>query len=366
SNKTVAKLFEEAGDASIAYIAKLRDLAIRNVQADEIHSFVGVKEAHLSEATSPVVGAGTVWAFLAVCTDSKLIFDYRVGDRGLPDATAFAKSMVGKLRRTERGEFVVRPLIVTDGHRPYYEAFETVVGSDADRAVLIKRYSKLDANGEPLPSSRYVGSDRKIIVGSPAMSDIHTSYIERQNLNLRMGNRRYNRRTNAFSKTMLNHERHLALWIMYHNLCWMPRPHRQRVNEGGVRSSRWEKRLPAAVSAGIEEGQWSVDRLLALTDAFTAQRVEATVVEAVTVTASPATASHWVYRNELKRSANVHTAECSNCRHGEGKRGIRSVGEWFPFSSLEEAVEGACQIEPDRHTQCTMCLGTSRSMGRRL
>lgn len=352
---------------SIAYMAGLRNLPIRYVQADEIHSFVGVKEAHLPEATNPVDGAGTVWAFLAVCAESKLIFDYRVGDRGLPDATAFAKSLIGKLKREQTGQFAVRPQIVTDGHRAYSEAFEIAVGADADRGVLIKRYSKTDAAGDPLPSSRYVGSDRIILSGDPALSTIHTSYIERQNLNLRMGNRRYNRRTNAFSKNMLNHERHLALWIMYHNLCWLPRPHRIRERIDGKLVSRWEKRLPAAMAAGIEERPWEVDDLLALTDAFVEQRRSLPPPEPLRPLPVPVgEATHWVYHNELKRSANIHTAECSNCRHGAGKRGSRSIGTWLPYTSLEEAVAGAIAIEPDRFTECKMCIGSYRRMGRRL
>lgn len=352
---------------AIDYMAQLRNLPIRYIQADEIHSFVGVKEAHLPEAKAPVEGAGTVWAFLAVCAESKLIFDYRVGDRGLPDATAFAKSMIGKLKRLEKGKFEVRPQIETDGHRAYSEAFEIAVGADADRGVLIKRYSKTDAAGDPLPSSRYIGSDRIILSGDPALSTIHTSYIERQNLNLRMGNRRYNRRTNAFSKTMLNHERHLALWIMYHNLCWLPRPHRRRERIDGKTVSRWEKRLPAAMAAGIVENPWEVGDLLRLTDHFVEQRRLLPPPEPAIALPTPVgEPTHWVYHNELKRSANIHTAGCSNCRNGSGKRGTRSIGTWLPFTSLEEAVAGARETEPDRFTKCSMCLGSYRRLGRRI
>ena len=356
---------------AIFYMARLRDLPLSNIQADEIHSFVGVKQAHLAEAIDPVDGAGTIWAFLAVLAlISKLIFDYHVGDRGLPDATTFARSMVGKLRRTERGEFAVRPLIVTDRHRPYYEAFEAAVGSDADRAVLIKRYNKVDANGNPLPSSRYVGSDRKIIVGNPAIADIHTSYVERQNLNLRMGNRRYNRRTNAFSKTLLNHERHLALWIMYHNLCWIPRPHRPRRDRNGVRPRQWEKRSPAAIVAGLENRLWEIQDFVTLADSHLAARntvppapIETPVAPLADLTIAR---THWVYRNELARSAKIHTAGCSNCRDGTGKRDSRSIGEWLPFGSHEAAIEGAQSIEPDRWDECRMCLRSYRKLGRRL
>jgi len=165
--------------------------------------------------------AGTVWAYLAMCADSKLIFSYHLGDRSFEDATTFARDVASKLKRTHMGELAVRPSIVTDGLRAYDEAFDLALGSDADRAVMVKRYEITDNDGKR-GRKRYVGADREVRVGEVALADIHTNCIERQNGNLRTGNRRYNRKTNAFSKTLLNHERHLALWIMYHNLCWFP------------------------------------------------------------------------------------------------------------------------------------------------
>ncbi len=367
SNKTVAKLFEEAGDMAIKHVASLRDLTPKRIQADELHAFVAAKEKNVDRMLEPDEDAGTVWAYLAMCADTKLIFSYQLGDRDLPDATAFARDIYGKLKRTERDEFSVRPLITTDGLRAYYEAFDVVFGDEADLGTMIKRYSYTDREGRPSKIKRYAGADRLVRAGEAPEADVHTSYIERQNLNLRMGNRRYNRKTNAFSKTALNHERHLALWIMYHNLCWVPRPGRPR--DG---SRQWVKRLPAGIAAGVTDKLWEIEDLLALTDEFTSQRKArqqappialAEPVVAQTIEVKP---THWVFRHFLQRSTKIHQANCTNCRDGRGKTdGAKVTGEWLPFNSLEAARQAATTLEPDRHSICKMCIGEYQTLGYR-
>lgn len=372
SNKTVAKLFEDAGDMAIAHVSSLRALTPQRIQADEIHSFVGAKEWNVPEMAIPAEGSGTVWAYLAMCADTKLIFAYHLGDRDIPDATAFARKVEAALLRTERGELAVRPLIATDGLPSYTESFGTVFGDEADFGMMIKRHSYTDREGRPSKKRRYAGSDRTAIVGKPNIADIHTSYIERQNANLRMGNRRYTRKSNAFSKTMLNHERHLALWIMYHNLCWMPRPARPRRDASGTRPKQWIKRLPAGIAAGITDRLWEIEDLLALTDEYMIQRQALPLAEQINlpepepyrcIECAP---THWVFRHFLQRSTKVHTASCTNCRDGRGKKdGAKTTGEWLPFGSLETAVDAARTLEPDRNSTCNMCLGAYRTLGYR-
>jgi len=296
--------------------------------------------------------------------------------------------MASKLERNERKEFVVRPTIATDGLAAYRDAFEVAFGNEADFGMMVKRYSKLGSNGEPLPSSRYIGADRIPVTGSPEKADIHTAHIERQNLNLRMGNRRYTRRSNGFSKTLLNHERQLALWIMYHNLCWMPRPSRPRRDETGAGSKQWIKRLPAAMAAGLETRLWEVEDLLALTDAFTTSKREIpdndnsdAQVDAATTSFvdkcdeasllyakcdSPAP-THFVYHSHVHHSTKVHAANCCNCRGGKGKKDAKkpSSGEWLAFHSLEAAEEAAAALQPDRNSMCNVCLGSYRTLGYR-
>ena len=378
SNKTVAKLFEEAGDMAIAYLADIGSVSPKRIQADEIHAFVAAKQKNVAEMVVPTGDGGTVWAYLGMCADTKLIFAYHLGDRGLKDATIFAKRMASKLRRDADGKLAVRPTIATDGLAAYRDAFESAFGDEADYGMMVKRYSKLDQNGEPLPSSRYVGSDRIPVAGSPHPADIHTAHIERQNLNLRMGNRRYTRRSNGFSKTVLNHERHLALWIMYHNLCWIPRASRPRRDETGNRAKQWIPRLPAAIAAGVDDRLWEIEDMLAATDAYTAARKaeadndnhdEGGLTDELYEACSDAGESlptHWVYYSHIHRSTKVHVAHCCNCRDGKGKKdGATTAGTWTPFFSVEAAREAAEIQAPDRHSICNMCIGSYRTLGYR-
>lgn len=373
SNKTVAKLFEEAGDMAIAYIAKLSDLTPKRIQADELHAFVAAKQRNVPNMLKPAEGVGTVWAYLAMCADSKLVFSYQLGDRDIPDATTFAKDIASKLKRTDAGDFEVRPLVVTDGLRSYNEAFDVIFGSHADRGVIVKRYDYTTRDGKRSRRKHYVGADREVRTGEADPRDIHTNYIERQNGNLRMGNRRYNRRTNAFSKTMLNHERHLALWIMYHNLCWVPRPSRPPCDAEGKRSSEWRKNLPAGIAAGVTDRLWEIEDLLALTDEFitkrnqTRQPAEAEgPIQSTLETVADGKPSHWMFHHFHQHATKVHRADCPNCRDGRGKTdGSSKYGEWTPFHSQESAVEAAQQVQPDRNSICKICLGSYHTLGYR-
>lgn len=371
SQNTVAKLFEEAGDMAIAYLASIKDLTVETAQADELYSFIAARSFNVKDMAIPTDEAGTIWTYLAVCADTKLIFAYHLGDRGLADATIFARRAASKLKRKPNGEFAVRPTIITDGLYAYPVAMEAAFGSDLNFGVMTKKYSKTDVDGNRLPGSRYQGADRAVKQGDVDPGDFHTSYIERQNLNVRMGNRRYGRRTNAFSKKLVNHERHLALWIMYHNFCWMPRPHRP---SSGSADRTWEKRLPAAMAAGLTESLWEIEDLLTLTDAYIAERKLADCppvedVETVELLADDTdlelAPSHWVYRSFVPWSAKVHRAGCANCRDGLGKagRGSTKNGEWLPFYCLEDAEAGARALEPDRYSICNMCLGEYRKLG---
>lgn len=378
SQNTVAKLFEEAGDMAIAYIRSMKDLAIAKIQADELHAFVGAREQNAKSMEVPTPGAGQVWTYLAMCAETKLIFAYHLGDQTLEDATIFVRRVASKLKRKSGGEFTVRPTVVTDGLRAYPEAMERGFGSDLNFGILSKQYSKVDGEGNKVTGGRYEGATRIVAKGQVAESEIHTSYIERQNLNVRMAVRRYGRKTNAFSKRLVNHERHLALWIVYHNLCWVPRPKApfEKFDRDGKRKP-WVKVMPAGIAAGITKHLYEIKDLLALTDAFVAERkrlaheaeaeVEAAahtvVVDAHDVELAP---THWVYRSFRHRSTKTHAAGCSNCRDGAGKKGAggTSNGEWLPFYGLDDATATAERLEPDRHSICNMCLGQYRKLGR--
>ena len=367
SNKTVSKLFQEAGDMAISRMASLKDLKIARIQADELHGYVAAREKNLPRLMEPNEEAGTVWGFLAICADSKLVISYQLSERDNLECRRFLSSVASKLARKADKSFVVRPAFVTDGLKAYGTPFDDVFGNSADFAQIVKHYSNPNKDGEPGPTSRYIGATRTQRRGRVAYADLHTSHVERQNLNLRMQNRRYARRTNAFSKTMLNHERHLALWAVYHNFCWKPRPVRPTKEERATGIKDWAPRPTAAIAAGLTKKQWRVEDLLDLTDIFVAERAKLAAkapepeVEPPAPPAPPVGDFHspfWVYHSRMRgQEAKVHKASCTNCRDGQGKKaGQSSYGKWLPFPTLEGAVAYAHSVDPSGEPQCSMCL----------
>lgn len=352
---------------AIKLAASLKDLEIARIQADELHSFVAAKEQNLPRLSEPNEEAGTAWGFLAICADTKLVIGYQLSDRDTPEARRFLMGLAARLKRAPSGAFVIKPSFVTDGMRSYEAAFRDAFGDDADYAKIVKHYSKLDKNGEPQPSSRYLGATRTQVFGHVPIADLHTSYMERQNLNLRMQNRRYTRKTNAFSKTMLNHERHLALWAAYHNYCWKPRPARPTKEQRAAGIKRWAPRATAAIAARVTTKQWRVEDLLDLTDAFVAERAKLRAAPALPAP-EPAPASappetdwkspFWVYHSRMRgQECKVHKASCTNCRDGQGKKaGAQKYGQWLPFSTVEEAVTYAEAVDPSGRPLCSMCI----------
>jgi IS1 family transposase len=382
---TVAKLLEDAGDMAIKFLREdMKGLTIGKIQADELYSFVGAKSANIDEMLVPFDGAGTVWCYLAMCAETKLIFSYFLGDRSAAHADAFMRDTASKLaRKAPDGEFVVRPTIVTDGLKAYPEAISNAFGAYADYGMYRKKYTSVSKDGRKLLRKRYNGADRITISGHPQEADIHTAYMERQNLNVRMGNRRFTRKTNAFSKNLDNHERHLALVLLYRNYCIIPRPLQQLDDQGkpllddqGKRLP-WIKRLTPAIEAGLTDMIWDPQTLLELTDQFVVNRrleqrkakKEAKKALAVIFAGPPkdseVRAPFWVHVSRVHNSTKVHVHTCSNCNDGMGKKrgGDTKSGKWLGFRSLEEAKAAAEQLQPDRHSTCNMCLGSYRTRG---
>ena len=368
SNKTVAKLARDAGDMAIRHVNQVNGLKVRSIQADEIWSFVKAKQKNVPKLKWPQVGAGTIWAYLAICADSKFILTYVLGDRRVPDARSFMKSIRSKLAVEQDGSLVLRPQIFTDGLKAYEEAGEIAFGDDADRAMLVKQYSNTDDDGEPTPSSRYAGADRRVLAGDPSIRAISTSYIERANLTLRMGNKRYTRKTNAFSKTLRNHERQLAIWIMYYNYCLLPSPQRKTDPETG--EVFWEKRLTPAMEIGLTDRVWEVDDLLTLTDAHLAEERKKLLSSCTDLVSGPKIDAdlyvYWVYASSQHNCAKVHKADCVNCNKGTGRAGGKAKGgEWHGCATLDDAMRLAEHMHPANNAVCRMCLGSYRKSGYR-
>src|SRR5438552_8280701 len=242
SKTTVLRLLVDAGQFCAIYQdEKLRNLACRNIQADEIWAFVGAKQRH---AKRP--GDGDIWTFTALDADTKLMVTWLVGQRTGENAHAFMHSLHSRLAQ--------RVQLTTDAFTPYISAVEGAFGwQGCDFSQLVKHYT-----GDP--TGRYsppicTGVTRHPIMGNPDPVHVSTSYIERANLGLRMNARRFTRLTNAFSKKVENHAHAVALHFMVYNFC---RSHGTLTKKAkGIHTT-------PAMAAGVTERVWTVEDLLAL------------------------------------------------------------------------------------------------------
>jgi len=239
---TVLTLLANLGEACAAYHNEhVRNVPAKRVQCDEIWSFCYGKDRNISDEKK-ADGAGSLWTWTALDADSKLIVSYLCGGRDASWGLSFMEDLASRL--------ATRVQITTDGHKAYAEAVEGAFGVDVDYAMLIKLY------GAPTsPESRYspgevTGTEINVKTGNPDPRHISTSYVERQNLTMRMSMRRFTRLTNVFSKKVENHEHMLAIYFMYYNFC--------RVHQ--------TLRVTPAMEAGIADHVWTIKDMVALID----------------------------------------------------------------------------------------------------
>lgn len=244
SKNTITKLIVELGDACSAFQnATIRNITAKRVQADEIWSFVYARRDNVPEEKEGVFGFGDVWTWTAMDADTKLMLSWYVGRRDADSAITIMHDVASRLAN--------RVQLTTDGLKAYLVAVDSAFQSEIDYATIHKIYG-----ADPKAERRYapptcLSCKTVPVSGEPDPSHISTSYVERANLTMRMGIRRFTRLTNAFSKKLENHVAMLSLFFMFYNF--------SRVHQ--------TLRVTPAMEAGLSDHVWSVEEIVALMDA---------------------------------------------------------------------------------------------------
>jgi IS1 family transposase len=235
---TILSLLVRVGEGCEAlHDRTMRDLPSTHVECDEIWAYVGKKQRHVTAADDRAQ-VGDTWTFVAIDADSKVIPAYRVGKRDMANTVAFVADLHSRLRNQVQ--------LSTDGLALYVDAIERAFGAEVDYAQVVKSY-EAEAIGPGRYSPPKVSAIDKIAVqGTPDMDRASTSYVERQNLTMRMAIRRMTRLTNGFSKKLRNHRAAVSLHFAHYNLV---RRHQTL-------------RVTPAMAAGVTDTMWSMDRLL--------------------------------------------------------------------------------------------------------
>src|SRR3989304_10348278 len=242
---TVVKLLKEVGAACYEYQDKtLRNIPSKKLQCDEIWSFVYAKTKNVPEQHSGKFGYGDVWTWTAIDADTKIIPCWLVGQRTSACAIEFIQDLKNRLANKVQ--------LTTDGHKVYVEAVERAFGGDIDYAMLVKIYGQEIESERRYSPATCIGADKQVVNGKPDKADISTSFIERQNLTMRMSMRRFTRLTNAFSKKLENHEYALALYFMHYNFA---RPHKTLTKP--------YFKTPA-MAAGLTNHVWTIAEIVSL------------------------------------------------------------------------------------------------------
>lgn len=242
SHNTVMKLLVEAGMACSDYQDRaFINLKCERLQLDEIWSFVGKKQRNVT-GDDEGMGLGDVWTWTAIDADTKLIPSFFVGDRTAQAAGVFVADL--------RKRLLKRVQITTDGHKAYLGAIDREFGYDVDYAMLVKHYGGVPDQGA---ARRYspaecIGTTVGTVTGYPDYKHVSTSYVERANLTMRMGCRRFTRLTNAFSKKVENHAWAVSLHLMHYNFA--------RIHK--------TLRITPAMAAGVTDHVWSLEEIAAL------------------------------------------------------------------------------------------------------
>ncbi len=243
AKNTITKLLIDLGEACAGYQDRtLRDLPCKTIQVDEIWAYCYSKQKNIPEEHRDEFGFGDVWTWTAICADTKLVPSWLVGERTMEDAWCFMADLHNRLPN--------RIQLTSDGHSGYPNAVGLTFGKDIDFAQLIKMYAAERSGQARYSPAAYTGSRVRVDRGDPDPAKISTSYVERQNLTMRMGMRRFTRLTNGFSKKVENLAHAVSLHYMYYNF--------------GRRHQTLE--CTPAMAAGVADHKWSLQEIAGLTD----------------------------------------------------------------------------------------------------
>ena len=248
--RTVTRLLVEMGTACYQYQDRVfRNLNCQRLECDEIWSFIGCKQKNVTKEMVEERIVGDAWVWVAIDADTKLVPCWLVGTRDAGSATEFIADLQRRLAN--------RVLLTTDGHKVYLNAVIDAFADEIDYAQLVKYFGNAPEAPKRYSPAVCTGAKRVIRLGDPDPTFISTSYVERQNLTMRMSMRRFTRLTNGFSKKVQNHEAAVALHYMYYNFV--------RIHQ--------TLRVTPAMAAGISNHVWSFREVVQLTDAGQLQKV---------------------------------------------------------------------------------------------
>ena len=238
---TVLSLIADLGEVCASYHEDhVRNVPAKRVQCDEIWSFVAAKEKNATAKVRARGYAGDVWTWVALDADTKLVCSWMVGARHSIAAREFIADLASRLSN--------RIQLTTDGHSVYVNAVERAFAQEIDYAMLVKVYGETSEGQKRYSPAECLGCQKKPISGDPDPAHISTSFVERQNLTMRMQMRRFTRLTNAFSKKIENHIASIALHYVHYNFV--------RVHQ--------TLRTSPAMAAGLATRLWTIGDVLAL------------------------------------------------------------------------------------------------------
>lgn len=242
SKPTILKLLANLGEACQRFHdERVRGLTCKRLECDEIWAFIHAKAKNVPEAKRGQPGYGDSWTWTAVDADTKLMVGWLISaDRAKEAANEFMIDVAGRLTH--------RVQLTTDGLGSYLDAVYRAFGNNVDHAVLVKKYGNEAAGAGRYSPPVVTGVEKTVHCGCPEHAKISTSYVERSNLTIRMGIRRYTRLTNAFSKKLENHRHMTAIFFTYYNFC------RRHMTLGAT----------PAMAAGLADRAWGIADLIGL------------------------------------------------------------------------------------------------------